>query len=938
MGRTVAIRLGTEGKAQVKADFVEIGDTGDATAKRWSRSFDSATKDVEAALQRQSNAAAKLSMITPQSATQMRINDANSTGYGQHEGSARQSAMAFRELIAAQEQMENRANALRAAIDPAFAAQQRFDREIAEARTLISTGAITLDEYSKRHVQLQQQMNVSAKGLHNQAEASGAAKAGYQQLNFQLSDIATQFASGAPPMQIFAQQSGQLFQALGLIASGGAAAGKGVEAAASASEDSAPDIAGFGEQVTGVAEKAEGLTGKLGAVAGFMTGPWGAALLVAVSLLTPFIAKLFESNDALGDAVEKLKADAEATDTNARAKAAFAVTVEGVTAAIREQATAFDETAKAQRSSAERANIEAKQNLERIVSIRQVTLALIEQAQVLASNAKATNIFAGGPGGAQSLVAQQYAAEVGRLQSQAEEQKAAIVTAQQNVQRSRLDLAAEGARRAADPMARLNKLYDDRIAKIRQEANEAIASGRAVGAATQRKIEAIEAERKAALKAEQDRQQAASKTSQQNQVGRNVTLAEARGIAESIGGRVTSGVRSREEQQRLYDRYMAYKNGDGPWAALAAKPGTSNHETGQALDIAKSGGVTLAKLVAAYRQAGVSLSEALDEGDHYHIAFRKTGEAARAAAQDRKEATKQARDDAQAEKDLASDLKEVVGAYDPARAAAEAYADTLAKIDTLVSAGRLTIDQGNGIRMAAYHAEAKRMADESYETFKKLFGTDDPMADAVEGARRNVSNRVDQMAEQDAAKVGVVTTALDELRAYGGDFVSTVLSEQTWSSWGNAGKTILSSLKNEFISLALLNPLKNLINGDKALPTLSSAIGNIGKLFKPGTNAAGTEYWSGGMSLVGENGPEIVSMPRGSRVTTAQETRQLFANDNPSPSVTHNHFSGNLMTPEFWERINAGDAGAAMQGAAGGAAMSQAEGTRSAARRLGRFR
>jgi hypothetical protein len=43
-------------------------------------------------------------------------------------------------------------------------------------------------------------------------------------------------------------------------------------------------------------------------------------------------------------------------------------------------------------------------------------------------------------------------------------------------------------------------------------------------------------------------------------------------------GQVTSGFRSRAEQARLYARYLA----GGP---LAAKPGTSSHETGQAVDV-----------------------------------------------------------------------------------------------------------------------------------------------------------------------------------------------------------------------------------------------------------------------------------------------------------------------------------------------------------------
>ena len=40
-----------------------------------------------------------------------------------------------------------------------------------------------------------------------------------------------------------------------------------------------------------------------------------------------------------------------------------------------------------------------------------------------------------------------------------------------------------------------------------------------------------------------------------------------------------------------------------------------------------------------------------------------------------------------------------------------------------------------------------------------------------------------------------------------------------------------------------------------------------------GRNAAGTQNWRGGLSWVGENGPELVYLPQGSRVQTAQESR-----------------------------------------------------------------
>ena len=48
------------------------------------------------------------------------------------------------------------------------------------------------------------------------------------------------------------------------------------------------------------------------------------------------------------------------------------------------------------------------------------------------------------------------------------------------------------------------------------------------------------------------------------------------------GGGVNSGFRSRAEQEVLYARYLA-------GGTLAAKPGTSNHELGQAVDVSDAG-------------------------------------------------------------------------------------------------------------------------------------------------------------------------------------------------------------------------------------------------------------------------------------------------------------------------------------------------------------
>ena len=68
-------------------------------------------------------------------------------------------------------------------------------------------------------------------------------------------------------------------------------------------------------------------------------------------------------------------------------------------------------------------------------------------------------------------------------------------------------------------------------------------------------------------------------------------------------GRVTSLRRSPEHNRRVGGVRNSY------------------HLSGQAIDIARRPGVSHASIVAAYRNAGYALIEALDEGDHTHLAF-----------------------------------------------------------------------------------------------------------------------------------------------------------------------------------------------------------------------------------------------------------------------------------------------------------------------------
>ncbi|MDC9360321.1 hypothetical protein PSL70_17770, partial [Clostridioides difficile] len=69
-------------------------------------------------------------------------------------------------------------------------------------------------------------------------------------------------------------------------------------------------------------------------------------------------------------------------------------------------------------------------------------------------------------------------------------------------------------------------------------------------------------------------------------------------------------------------------------------------------------------------------------------------------------------------------------------------------------------------------------------------------------------------------------------------------------------------------------------------------------------NATGTKYWSGGLSVVGEHGPELVSMPRGSKVFTNAESKSMINKSIPNfRQVQGENTNYNITIPKIAEQI-----------------------------------
>lgn len=85
--------------------------------------------------------------------------------------------------------------------------------------------------------------------------------------------------------------------------------------------------------------------------------------------------------------------------------------------------------------------------------------------------------------------------------------------------------------------------------------------------------------------------------------------------ATGVRTQVNSVMRSTADQRRFWDAYVAYLSG-GPWAPLAARPGTSNHERGLAVDAQPAGRGADATWQRHFREVGLHFPV---RGEPWHV-------------------------------------------------------------------------------------------------------------------------------------------------------------------------------------------------------------------------------------------------------------------------------------------------------------------------------
>jgi hypothetical protein len=237
------LRLEYQDDGSAKSRFIRaVDDTLGSAEKRFETFSAEARRQLDAALSIKRNAFGSLDVGAA---------DAQAAARAAQVRAAAARELAAATATAAREQ-EDYSQSARLAV-AALEAQAREEEQAAKVALSHAAALEQVQTILNRQVSATTAVIRGTRGL---SSANDNTRMGLQQLSFQLNDVATMWALGARPMQIFASQSGQVIQAVQMMSGG---------------------------------------TSKL---AGFLGGPWGLALTSAAVVLAPFVGKLFDAATA----------------------------------------------------------------------------------------------------------------------------------------------------------------------------------------------------------------------------------------------------------------------------------------------------------------------------------------------------------------------------------------------------------------------------------------------------------------------------------------------------------------------------------------------------------------------------------------------------------------------------------------------------------------
>lgn len=258
---------------------------------------------------------------------------------------------------------------------------------------------------------------------------------------------------------------------------------------------------------------------------------------------------------------------------------------------------------------------------------------------------------------------------------------------------------------------------------------------------------------------------------------------------------------------------------------------------------------------------------------------------------------------------LKQNYQQLMAAYDPLVSIQNQYKDSMKTISDAERSGAITAAEAASARehaAAKMKEETLSIESQSKEAFDNLSASLDPYVAAtreLEQAQMTVNKALsdgaitasqasEAMAQAQAryqetiGKIGEggLKSDLSEIES-GFNSISGAISGAIVNNenLGDSVKNTLKQIAQSFIDSGIQGLFKNLFSG---LAGANSGGGIFGALFGGGGLpgfipgfASGTNYAPGGVALVGEKGPELVNLPRGSKVLTNAATRRAMGGE-----------------------------------------------------------
>lgn len=830
--RQISFRLRPEGGAEVVNEVRKVEEAGVKANTAVGAAAERATAAAERQEAQWRRNAEAMRMAASAAQAQAQFNATLGVG-----GSGKSAADSFA-VFAANDDDAGRAAAIRAQIDPLAAAQDRYNRELAETNRLRAAGHLSDEEAIRQQNRLQRELDETTAALNRNTNGlTRRQMAGRLNVTRQLTDIGVTGAMGMNPAMIAIQQGPQLLEAMSesglkasasMIALGGAVAvaAGAVVAMGAAWHDAAGDYLALERAATGMGRTAGLTAGQLQDLA--REGAIAATISTAAAekQAAAFVSTGRIGGEVIGQLIALSK------DYAAFVGQDTAEATESLSKAMLDPVAA------------------AKQWTREFGLLDQATIKNIETLQKHGKISEAQEILAGELSEAVAGQAAKVDELTGAWQALGRMVSNVWTDINQALYRTRDEkiaaLQAGMASQHDTPTGRANReRMQFRINALRtQAAIEDMLAGSPERKAANQQAQ-LEADGAGRPKTDRSAERAAREALQRRRREEDRAWQIEMEVARAMGD--TDHVRALEEEEAIRSRIRQLVDDE------------VSAEDARFTAMQEQARLNEAALAATEREVGLLFEANVLAVDRLLGMDRYVAEQERSAElQDRINKYHET------ELSLAEATKKATAdqlAIDQARAEVMERQIASAERDHALEVARLSGRTGEA-NWRQREADIERRAREIEDREDLNYG------EGLDQARREIDELI--AAEAEGARKDWMEGFIADIRQNG---IRDALAEQ----FESAADRLVDKLIEQLLAIDWGAMISGGVPGKGGWH--GSIGGFLGMLFgpAPGKNARGTDYWSGGWTWVGEEGPELIRAPRGAQIADADRSRRMAA-------------------------------------------------------------